>query len=125
MTLAIVDDDDDVRKALARLLRSMGHEVRVFASAEDFEAAIVVVDCAIVDVRLPGVSGIELRERLRRRLTPTPVVLITGDGDRLARDIASTLDTPLVTKPSEDSTLTAAITVAISTTDSVRERYAH
>ena len=47
LTLAIVDDDDDVRTALARLLRSLGHEVRLFASAEEFEAEIVVADCLI------------------------------------------------------------------------------
>src|SRR4030095_4092230 len=99
MTLAIVDDDDDVRCALGRLLGAMGHVVKVFASAEDFEAASTAVDCAIVDARLAGRSGLELRERLRNRMTPTPVVLITGDGDRLARDSAAASDTPLVTKP--------------------------
>src|SRR5262245_41796434 len=87
LTLAIIDDDNDVRTSLVRLLCAMGHEVRAYPSAEDFEAAAAAVDCAIVDVRLPGLSGFDLRERLRRRRPPTPVVLITGDGDRLARDI--------------------------------------
>jgi FixJ family two-component response regulator len=123
MTFAVVDDDEDVRVALARLLRSMGHEVTVFASAEDFEAASVAVDCAIVDIRLPGLSGLELRDRLRRRLTPTPVVLITGDSDRL-RDVAGGVDSPLVAKPFDDAELTSAITDAIST-ESLRERHAH
>src|SRR5262245_18270523 len=99
LMLAIVDDDDDVRVALARLLRAMGHQVRLFASAEDFEAAeSMSVDCAIVDIRLPGLSGLELRERLRLRAEPPPVVLITGDSDRLARDIGCEIDTPLLTK---------------------------
>jgi FixJ family two-component response regulator len=48
MTLAIVDDDDDVRRALARLLRSLGHDVRTFASAEELEKQIAAVECAIV-----------------------------------------------------------------------------
>ena len=70
MTLAIVDDDEDVRQALARLLRSLGHQVHVFGSAEDFEAETVSVDCLILDVRLPGLSGPELRERLRTPWRP-------------------------------------------------------
>ena len=57
MRLAIVDDDEGARSALARLLRCLGHDVQVFESAEAFEAADVDVDCLIVDVRLPGVSG--------------------------------------------------------------------
>jgi FixJ family two-component response regulator len=123
MTLAIVDDDDDVRTALSRLLCAMGHEVQVFASAEEFEAAAISVGCAIVDVRLPGLSGLELRERLCNRIVPTPVVLITGDGDRLARDIAG--ETPLVTKPFDDVVLAAAITTAVSTVEFHRGRHAH
>jgi FixJ family two-component response regulator len=122
ITLAVVDDDDDVRRALSRLLKAMGYEVKVFASAEDFEAQSVAVDCVIVDVRLPGLTGLELRERLRHRRAPLPVVLITGDGDRLARDTARD-DTPLVTKPFDDAVLAAAIKAAISTTDS-REPHA-
>src|SRR4030095_10153916 len=121
MTLAIVDDDDDVRCALGRLLGAMGHVVKVFASAEDFEAASTAVDCAIVDVRLPGLSGLQLRERLRTRMTHTPVVLI-ADGDRLARDSAAASDTPLVTKPFDDSALASAIADAVSKTEPVRER---
>jgi FixJ family two-component response regulator len=114
MTLAVVDDDDDVRKALSRLLRSMGHEVRLFASAEAFQAEPVVADCVIVDVRLPGQNGLELREHLRNRVAPTPVVLITGDGDRLIQDTPHAVDTPLVTKPFDDAVLARAIASAVS-----------
>jgi len=124
MTLAIVDDDEDVRRALARLLRSLGHEVRVFGSAEDFEAEPEVVDCLILDVRLPGLSGPELRERLRKAPNPIPVVLITGDADAQARDISPSIDTPSVSKPFDDVTLMAAIDDAISATDSLKERHA-
>ena len=115
IALAIVDDDDDVRTALSRLLQAMGHPVEVFASAEEFEAATVAVDCVIVDVRLPGLSGIELGQRLRGRTTPVPVVLVTGDGDRLSRDFSRPMDTPLLTKPFDDEMLTAAIADAIAT----------
>lgn len=122
LTLAIVDDDDEVRRALHRLLRSLGHQVQVFTSAEDFEAEAVTVDCAIVDVRLPGITGLELRERLRSRTAPTPVVLITGDGERLPLDLPPAPDTPLVTKPFDDAVLTTAIMAAIGATGG-RERH--
>ena len=122
VTLAIVDDDDDVRTALSRLLRAMGHGVEVFSSAEAFEASHAAVDCVIVDVRLPGLGGIELRERLFSRSVPIPVVLITGDGERLARDIAA--GTILVTKPFDAPALTAAVNAAISAAAPSPERHA-
>jgi FixJ family two-component response regulator len=126
LLLAIVDDDDDVRMALSRLLRAMGHQVTAFASAEDFEAAdSATVDCAIVDIRLPGLSGLELRERLRNRAEPPPVVLITGDGERLACDIGCEMDTPLLTKPFDAAALSAGITSAIAMAALQRARHAH
>jgi FixJ family two-component response regulator len=124
-TVAIVDDDDDVRRALFRLLSAMGFEVQVFPSAEDFEAESGAVDCAIVDVRLPGLSGLDLRERLRNRMVPTPVVLITGGGDRLTRDLGGAVDAPVVTKPFDAAELATAIFTAISSTETGGERHAH
>jgi len=64
MLFGVVDDDDDVRRALTRLLRSWGHDVSLFASAEDYEEASLLADCLIVDMRLPGLNGLELHERL-------------------------------------------------------------
>jgi FixJ family two-component response regulator len=125
LTLAVVDDDDDVRTALSRLLRAMGHHVKVFASAEAFETEVPTVDCAIVDVRLPGLSGLELRDRLRGRPNPLPVVLITGDGERLARDIGCELDTPLLTKPFDAALLISAITSALAMAGFHRAHHAH
>jgi FixJ family two-component response regulator len=124
MMLAIVDDDEDVRRALGRLLCSMGNEIALFESAEDFEAATVLVDCVVADVRLPGMSGVELSDRLRNRRPPTPVVLITGDGDRLTRELARAVDAPLMTKPFDCTALAAAIRQAISKMDSSHERQA-
>ena len=115
LTLAIVDDDEDVRTALSRLLRTMGHDVRAFASAEAFEAETLAVDCVIADVRLPGLSGLELRERLIGRSAPAPVVLVTGDVDVLARENGRLFEIPLVTKPFDADALTAAIADAIAT----------
>lgn len=125
MTLAIVDDDEDVRQALARLLRALGHDVRVFGSAEDFEAEAVAVDCLILDVRLPGLSGPELRERLRSGPVPTPIVFITGDSDPKVRGISAATDSPSVTKPFDDVTLMAAIADAISSAAALRAGHGH
>ena len=82
MTLAIVDDDDDVRTALARLLCSLGHDVKVFASAEEFEAETVTVDCLIVDVRLPvsAVSNCGNGYATGRRLLPSSSSQVTAIG---------------------------------------------
>lgn len=124
MTLAIVDDDEDVRRAIARLLSSLGHDVRVFSSAEEFEAASVSVDCAIVDVRMPGVNGIELCERLRSRVTPTPVLLITGDTDPFPQEAVRPLDPPALNKPFDEVTLMAAIEVTVASAARLRENRA-
>jgi len=125
LILAVIDDDDDVRIALSRLLRAMGHAVRLFASAEEFETGNPPVDCVIADVRLPGLSGLELRERLRKTNDFPPVVLITGDGDRLARDFRNALDSPVLTKPFDAAVLAEAIASAMSMTPLQRERHAH
>ncbi len=116
LRLAIVDDDEGARSALARLLRCLGHQVQAFESAEAVEAADAAhldVDCLIVDVRLPGLTGPELHDRLRSRGTLTPVVFITGDGDARTRD-AARRGTVTVIKPFDDDTLLAAVTLAIS-----------
>ena len=113
-TEAIVDDDDDVRTGLQRLLLAMGHRVVSFPSAEAFEAGAVTVDCAIVDMRLPGSSGLELCERLRQRPAPVPVVLVTGDAHRLVDDLPATAGTPLLNKPFDEATLTAAMASAMT-----------
>jgi FixJ family two-component response regulator len=122
MTLAIVDDDESMRRALGRLLRSLGHDVRVFGSAEEFEAEDVTVDCLVLDVRMPGLSGFELLERLRSRSAPTPVVFVTGHTDPKARDVPP-FDTQLLTKPFDELTLMAAIDHAIASANGSRARH--
>ena len=115
LNLVVVDDDEEVRTALRRLLRSMGHEVRVFASAEEYEACPSVADCLIVDLRLPGLNGFELRERLQLRGSSIPIVFITGDGGPSPSDTTAHAGTPTLAKPFDDSELIAAITWALST----------
>lgn len=79
----VVDDDDAQRDSLVWLLESHGHAVGAFSSAEDFLAAWDgnSAGCLLLDVRMPGMSGLELFEELARRHCPLPVILITGHGD--------------------------------------------
>lgn len=111
LTLVLVEDDDDVRVALGRLLRSMGHTVHLFASAEAFDASPVPGDCLILDVRLPGLSGLELRDRLRHRGFQVPVVFITGESGSSTRDGAPNVrfDEPSLAKPFGEDELMDAI----------------
>jgi len=96
----------------------------VFGSAEEFEAAPVTADCLILDVRLPGISGHELCERLRRRPVRLPIVLITGDS-YVKADVSASAETPLITKPFDYTTLMAAVAQAMAFTAADRPRHAH
>jgi FixJ family two-component response regulator len=113
LSLVVVDDDAEVRKALSRLLKSFGHDVRVFASAEEFEAQWTGADCLILDVRLPGLNGPELRERLRLRGLSTPIIFISGDVGTSSHDIVES-GIPYLSKPFDESELIAAIATAIT-----------
>jgi two-component system response regulator FixJ len=82
-TIFVVDDDAAVRDSLAELGRSMGYPVRGFASANDFLDAIGPDQpgCIVLDVRMPGMSGLELQETVAGRGNPLPVIIVTGHGD--------------------------------------------
>ena len=108
MTLAVVDDDVDVRAALNRLLRAMGHQVRLFASAEEFAGDGHDFDCVILDIRLPGLNGLELREQMRAAGRRLPLVFITGDGDYFLGDDVPA-DVPTLRKPFDEDSLVAAL----------------
>jgi FixJ family two-component response regulator len=114
LTLGVVDDGEDVRRAIERPLRAFGHSVRPFASAEDFQVQRVPVDCLIVDVRLSGLSGFELEERLRLDGSPVPMVLITADADMIAQQNLNSIHLPLLSKPFDDERLITAIDRAVS-----------
>jgi len=79
----VVDDDVSVREALERLLRVVGFEVETFASAQDFLAhrRENAPSCLVLDVRLPGLSGLELQKRIAQANREIPIVFITGHGD--------------------------------------------
>lgn len=79
----LVDDDEALRDSLAWLLESQGFKVAAFASAEDFLKAWrpEFNGCLLLDVRMPGMSGLELHERLRALYSTLPIIFITGHGD--------------------------------------------
>lgn len=85
-TIFIVDDDPSIRKGLERLLRASGFKVQTFASAEEFLACRPCQEpsnpaCLVLDVRMPGISGINLQRELAKAGIPLPIVFITGHGD--------------------------------------------
>ena len=110
----IIDDDASVRRGLARLVREGGHAVESFATAEDFlatlPAAFTRPTCALVDLQMPGVGGLELQERLKSRPCPCSIVFVSGNGSipatvRAMRGGAVTF----LTKPIHDEDLLGAV----------------
>jgi FixJ family two-component response regulator len=88
--VGLVDDDESQRKSLARLLRAAGMQPITYASAEEFRADVRQprFDCLVLDVQLPGISGIELRNQLASEGIATPVVFVTAYDDPKAREAA-------------------------------------
>lgn len=78
--ISVIDDDDSLRAALVGLVRSLGYRASGYASAEDFLAAGTARDCACVvtDIQMPGLSGIELKQRLAESGCTAPVIMITA-----------------------------------------------
>ena len=80
--ISIVDDDDSVRESLQRLMRSVGFAVNVFASAEEFlDSDLRNTDCLILDVRLPGMNGLELQRHLATSHSDVRIIFITSYED--------------------------------------------
>jgi FixJ family two-component response regulator len=79
----VIDDDDSVRRALRRLIRSVGLQVELFGSAPEFleRPRPDVPSCMILDVRLPGISGLDFQRRLAEAKIHIPIIFITGHGD--------------------------------------------
>jgi FixJ family two-component response regulator len=90
-TIAIVEDDASLRRALERLLGASGFEAHTFASAEEFlrTAAPESYGCLILDIRLPGMSGFELFDHLTASAQPRPAIFITAQDEDHVRKRAS------------------------------------
>jgi len=115
-TIHLVDDDAGLRKALSRLLRAEGYEVKAFASAADFLAACHAreIECLLLDVSMPDLDGLELQRRLVRSGATVPIVFLTGYGDipMSVRAVkAGAVD--FLTKPVGESELMQAVRSAL------------
>jgi FixJ family two-component response regulator len=112
----VVDDDESVRKALKRLIKSAGFQVETFASAEDFLNYVHrdALGCLIIDVRMPGLSGLDLQSELAASGSKMPVIFITAHDDDQARLRAVKGGAvAFLQKPFEEQALLHAICVAI------------
>jgi FixJ family two-component response regulator len=112
----IVDDDASMRRSLDSLLRSVGLDVHLYASAQEFMRATRpdVPGCLVLDVRLPGMSGLTFQQELAKAGIPLPVVFITGHGDvpmTVRAMKAGAAD--FLTKPFEEQALLDAVDAAI------------
>ena len=115
--VAVVDDDISVRESLESLIRSVGMGVRVFASAEEFlnSADPRRADCLILDVHLPGMSGIELHRHLLASKCGVPVIFITAHGsdDRARSEATSDWTVAYFIKPFSGDELLEAVDLAL------------
>ena len=112
LTFAVVDDDPSVRKALRRFLRSEGWDVVACDSAETLmsRSDLERIHCMILEIRLPGLSGPDLRRALEARGVRIPTVFITGHRNECpAHSFAETGDTVLIRKPFDAALLLHAI----------------
>ena len=115
-TVFVVDDDASMRKALTRLCQSAGCRVKAFASARDFldSEPAESPTCLVLDVRMPGLSGLDLQSELATRNIRTPIVFITGHGDipmSVRAMKAGAVD--FLTKPFRNQDLLAVIQTAL------------
>ena len=118
--VAIVDDDAGVRDSIGMLLRASGYSTREYASAEAFlrEPASAARACAIIDLRLPGIDGLELQAELGRRGIALPLIVITAHGDVSSARVALRAGAvDFIEKPIDNGELLAAVHGALEATD--------
>lgn len=114
--VAVVDDEESVRKALGRLLRSAGYAVELFGSGVEFMQSLKRTrpDCVVMDLRMPVLGGFELQAALQRSGVTVPVVIITGDDSPDSRERALRCGArAFLRKPVDDALLIEAIQGAV------------
>jgi FixJ family two-component response regulator len=114
--LSVVDDDQSIRESLPGLIKEFGFAARAFSSAEDFLASDAVdeTSCLILDIAMPGLSGPELYQELKRRGEDVPVIFITGQKDETIRTrVLEQGAAGFLIKPFSDAALLAAIKAAL------------
>jgi len=117
-TVFLVDDDASVRRALTRLIKSAGHQVQTFSSAREFLDTVPQTAgpaCLVLDIRMPGLSGIDLQRQLQATSHTLPIIFITGHGDipmSVKAIKAGAVD--FLPKPVKDTDLLRAIEQAVA-----------
>lgn len=122
----IVDDDPSVRDSLGLLLGLRGYRTAIFADAESFLGAYVPDwrGCILIDIRMPGMDGLELQKRLLELGCGLPVIVMTGHGDvESARDAFKAQAVDFLEKPLDQAKLSAAIDDALSKSESARQEH--
>jgi len=115
--IAVVDDEESIRRALTRLLQSAGLDVVTFASGVKFLESIPArrPDCVVLDLHMPILNGFEVQARLAEAGAPVPVVIITGVDSTETHDRALTgQPVAYLRKPVDDQTLLDAIKLALA-----------
>lgn len=114
--IAVVDDEGSVREAVERLLRASGLTVKTFASAEDFlkSGQLNATACLVTDIRMPGLSGLDLLSELNSKHLPIPTIFITAHADETLRMQAMRAGAvKFLAKPVDGTTLLASIQAAL------------
>jgi two-component system response regulator FixJ len=127
LVVHVVDDDSSVRDSIAFLLATVDIDTRTHESASAFLEWMdgPVAGCIVTDVRMPGLSGVELIRALRERSITTPVIVITGHGDvALAVEAMKLGAADFIEKPFDDEMLLAAVRAALGHSDGARREEA-
>jgi FixJ family two-component response regulator len=115
--VSVVDDDESVRESLPDFLRSFGHEVRPYASAEEFldcAEGLAKTGCLILDVAMPGMSGPELQLELAKQGRNIPIVFITANANAtLSRQVLARGAVACLSKPFSECALMDAVAAAL------------
>jgi FixJ family two-component response regulator len=114
--VAVVDDDLSMREFLPVLLREFGFDSRAYESPEEFlrSAFVEPLDCIVLDIAMPGMSGLDLQDELSRRQQAIPIVFITGEADQSVRTrVLAAGAVECLFKPFSDSALFTAVTAAL------------
>ncbi len=122
----VIDDDEAIRQSLSFLLRSAGIAARAYESGDVFLDALPSVPggCVVTDVRMPGMSGLELLLRIRHLKLDLPVIVITGHGDvPLAVEAMKHGAADFIEKPFDDEVLLSAVRAALSKVVADHERH--
>ena len=123
-TVYVVDDDDAMRESLTWLIESVGLKVETFASADEFLASYYPgrPGCVLLDVRMPGMSGLELQGHLQKQQITVPVIMITGHGDvPMAVRAMKSGAIDFIEKPFNDEQLLESIRNALAIDDRRRD----